>query len=259
MPQDKPMDGKNESPADPADEPEAIHLTERLRQIERRLKQARPRPPDLDAMALEQLAGSALPDHRCTEPAVRITARQRGRQGRRLSLSLVTVASAWACGALVGSLATTLLMGRIGVNDDPIRPVAQNEERLSPVAADRVPAPAVSPPVERGEPLPSRKPIEQDKESAVLATLVDPLDSDLPWRRIESSTLRAGMHFRKAARGASDLLPSTTATAKQAPPAEGSPQGRIWNGSEPAPSADREVTRERMLDDMLREMSGAVL
>jgi hypothetical protein len=259
MPQDKPMNEQNESPAGPADEPAAIRLPERLQQIERRLKRARPRPPEFDATALEQLARTALADPRGVEPAAVVAARPRGERRRGRARSLATIAAVWACGALVGSLATMLLMSRIRANDDPIRPVAQNEERLPPPAAGPEPAPAEAPPIERRSPSSPGGATASNSDAVLLAALADPSGGDLLWRRIERTTLRAGAHFRKDLRGASEPLSPTTTAAKQSPPAAGPPQTKAWPDSEPTPSVRPDVTRERMLDGMLREMSGAVL
>lgn len=253
------MNGQNESPGDRADEPEGNRQAERLNQIEHRLRQARPRRPNLDAMALERMARSVLADPGGDRPAAVTAAGPRGDRRRRPARSLAIVASAWACGAVVGSLATMLLAGRTGASGDQSGPAARNEQRLSPPTASKEPAVAVAPPLEHRNASPPRNAVQPDKDAPVLAMLADPWGSGRWWHGIESSTLRAGMHLAKDTGAASDILPPGTLTAKQAPPGAGSPQAETWKKSEPAPFACPEITREQILDDVLREMSGAVL
>ncbi len=50
------MSRDNESPIDPMHEPESPEASERLTEVERQLKKARPRPVDLDVAALERAA-----------------------------------------------------------------------------------------------------------------------------------------------------------------------------------------------------------
>jgi len=252
------MNGKNEPPADRRDEPDAIRQPERLNQIERRLKQARPRPPNLDAAALEQIARSALAGSTGAQPASPMTVRPRGHQWRRPSRSLAAVASAWTCGAIVGSLATMLLMSRIGSNGAAVGPAVHNEDRLSlPTASREVPY-AVAPPLERRDATRARNAMPPDKDALALAMLIDPSGSSPWWNGTESSPLRAGMHFAKDTRAAPDVLPSATPTAKPTPPDNGARQAKTPKKSEAAPACP-EITRERILDDLLREMSNAVL
>jgi hypothetical protein len=230
---------------------------EPLNQIERRLKLAKPQPPKLDAVALERIAGSLLVGSAGAKPASQTAVRLPEDRRRRPSRSWVTIASACTCGAIAGSVATMLIMmSRIGSNGDPIGPAVQNEGRLSPPTAGAEVSLAVAPPLERRGSPALRGATQVDKDAPVLAMLVDPSGSGR-WRHgIESSTLRAGMHLAKDATAASDILSSATPTAVQAPPDDGSPRA---TKSEVVPSVSPEITREQILDDLLREMSGAVL
>jgi cell division septation protein DedD len=151
------------------------------------------------------------------------------------------------------------MMSRIESNGGLNGPAFQNEDRLSPPTVRREVSPAVAPAVERQDSLPRRDATQPDKDAPVLAMLVDPSGGGYGRYGMGSSTLRAGMHLVKDMRAPSDILPPATSPAKQAPPGDGSPQAKASKKPESPPTASPEITRESILDDLLREMSGAVL
>lgn len=113
-------------------ESEAPKESERLSQIERRLRAARPNPPDLDAAAWERIiAASDAPA--IPEPETVALAKPFRRRG--LSRAMVTIAAIWLSGVVVGSSVVFLIMNRepeIARTDNPQPPVALAPPELAP-------------------------------------------------------------------------------------------------------------------------------
>ena len=230
------MNQENVFPTDPMNEPDLPEALERLDEIERRLKRARPRPPRLDAIALERLA---------RQTTVGDAAKMPLRRGRRLWHRVAVVAGSWACGAVVGSLAMFVLISRaapdidstnktVGLEEETPAPAARNQDMAGDAGRD-FEAPHL--------------------DATVLALISDPLLGGGSSYRWDGPVLRAGMHLVKNAPGPS-LVERTTDTARE--PRRDDRQ-RYGETPKPYPGPAPPITRDRLLRDLLSEMPELVL
>jgi hypothetical protein len=227
-------------------------------QIERRLKQARPRPPQWDVASIEQLAREPMMDASVEKPGAvvpRPGSWQRGRwDGRRV----MDVAASWACGAMVGVLVTFVLMSRM-------RPgTASSDAASQGIATQRAAGDArdVSPvepgsaatPSAVGTTGPSKQ-APPDADAVALAMLPDRWRNEdfASWQHVPA--LRARMHPRDGIAGSSRPGDETAgqvpaneprSTAETRRPPESYP--------DPAPATARGPLLHRLL-----ETSGSVL
>ncbi len=293
------MNGDYELPAGETNESEVTGESARLEEIERCLKKARPRPPQLDAAVLEKLlkqgAGSAAnrglaseqvhdtaepvpffssplerlvfsgsPDPAVDSPMAMAARREwRGRE-RRLYRGVAMVAGSWACGTVVGAIAMFLFMSRTGPGEDLTDGTAQHHiDSLAPRTVDKDVASRCETVVERGGAPGDRPPVNKarplDPEIAALAMLAEPLARGRWGYGPDGPMLRAGTHLRQSV-WAPPIPPHERADAttqrqsdreswKRESPREPA------SGSPPRPA----VTRERLMNDLLREMADIVL
>lgn len=121
------MNWKKLPPDDWHSETDSVDEMERLSEIERRLKAARPKPVQFDAVAWERILSSS----ETAETAEQVTIATPGRTiplRRRWNDRVVgTIAAAWLSGVLVGSGVMFLMMNRGGN-------ITQADNRETPVA-----------------------------------------------------------------------------------------------------------------------------
>ena len=227
-------------------------------QIERRLKQARPRPPQWDIALIEQLAREPMRDATVEKPTAVVSRPGSWQRGRWAGRRVMDVAASWACGAMVGVLVTFVLMSRMGPGTASSH--ADNQGIATQRAADD--ARDVSP-VEPGSPtspsaVGTTRPNKQappDPDVVALAMLPDRWRNEdfACWQHVP--TLRARMHPRDCIAGSSrpgDETPGQVpaneprSTAETRRPPESYP--------DPAPATARGPLLHRLL-----EASGSVL
>jgi hypothetical protein len=222
------MSRENESPIDPRFEPESAETPERLAEVERNLKKARPRPVELDAFALERMAHPAPLVNGAEQPA-----------RRRRYRPVVAVVGSWACGALVGAIVMFLVMSQ---NDSKARTaeVKQGITHPAPAFVSGEDTEDTTTPPERRDRI--------GLDAAVLA-----LSSASPANRYSAywhdrSAFRAGMHLSRFADG-------PRATTYIAPEYDQDASPKMLEYGQPAPA----ITREEVLRDLLDDPSGFVL
>lgn len=225
------MSREHESPNDPMHEPNL----ERLVEVERQLKKARPRPIELDAIALERAARPATLPKKFEQSTSR----------RRRYRSVVAVAGSWACGAVVGAIVMFLLMSQTVPGGDSETRRADVEQGIAepvPTFASAEGTEETTAPTERRDRI--------GLDAAVLAlSSSSPADGYSAYRQ-DGSAFRAGMHL---SRFASEQLATTYAAPMDD---EDVPLEIIEDGpSDPA----RTITREQLLRDLLADPSGFVL
>lgn len=278
------MHRDDESPAGRTPESEAFDLPQPLGEIERRLKRARPRPPRLDAAALVRQARAAADEPPADRPAIAARRRRRTRVGRRFVRRVALAGSCWACGALVGALAMFVALSnrpasepQRGVPPSPAATAGGVEvQEGSPAApVDQTPADAVArnaakpdstavaadhqgPPASSAGPsLAERDPPREDR-TLPWSTVVEPFAARRPARRSERLPLRAGTRLEDVATTAADpWLPTAVASRDS-----WSDQGPRGDRPLALPSdyvAPAAVTREHLLEDVLRDIPGVAL
>ncbi|MHC4398141.1 MAG: hypothetical protein ACYTG0_00505 [Planctomycetota bacterium] len=249
------MNPEDESPTGPMFEPESQEALERLDEIERRLKAARPRPPRVDLAALEQLAQETMVDPSVERPAAAVVDRRPPTRGRRAYRRMAVIAGSWTCGAVVGALVTFVLTGRTAPGTDSTSETARLE-KPTPAAHDLSTAPDAERKVDRRDgPPPAKKVVVPDVDAAILAMILDQFESADSAYSPEGSMLWAGMHL---ARNSVDPGPAGRTTNGAREP--GGDDAR-WRSEAPGPypEAGPAITRERLLNDLLRETPGLVL
>ena len=257
------MNREHESPTDPMFEPEPPQASEWLDEIERRLKAARPRPPQLDVAALERLAGEAVVDTAVERPAAAAIRRRLPGRGRRPDRHMAAVAGSWACGAVVGALVTFILMGHTAPGTDSTNETTRLEkEAPTPATHDQntVPDAGQKPDADqkmdrRDGPPPVEKVEALDVDDPVLAMILDRIEGADSAYWPEGPTLRAGMHLVQNAVDPSPVGRMTDAATKPRGVAE------RWRGeaSKPYPDPGPAVTRKRLLHDLRSETPGFIL
>lgn len=256
------MNRPYESRDDRSDESESVEQSERLNEIERRLKKARPSPVSFDATLLERLAREASV-HPAFERRPAATPVTRSRWRRRPFRRMAVVAGSWACGALVGALAMFVLMDgtRPGTRSPHPAQTATERPMQATASSDGVPVPEKESP-DRQPPV-EQRPVRQaepyDVNAAVLAMIVDRLGNGPSSYPREGLMLRAGMHLGRKTRDTVDApqptRESTAARVSNEPPGDSGVSMRLEPDSVPhSPS-----TRQRLLDELLREMPGLTL
>jgi hypothetical protein len=254
------MNEEHPSPDDRMREPEpADQAEEQLAGIERHLRRARPRPPRLDAALVEQLAGTAA-DEAATRPRVAL------RSGRGRGVAVL--AGTWTCGAVAGALAMFLVIGGEGPRRErPTQTVQHETQAHAPEAVDEHAAPVADREIEpAGEPERTERPARPsspgrvaDRNGAAWAMGFEPFGGGRSPRWPDDFTLRAGMHLGHLAAEAAMASPLRADTS----PRRGGEQtpapaaGPLTLPDDPIPHAA--TTRERLLEELLREMSGLTL
>ena len=232
----------------------------RLVEIERRLKEARPRSPVLDWAALEQIANADQVEparRRESEDLDRIRCPQRGRSYR----PLLTLAGSWICGAAVGVLVTLLLVQRPSAVVGPADAVVWHDDQVpettdetsAEIAVEQITAnvPEESRPVAAAAAsLPAER---RTQDHMLIAGITDPFGGRLG-SESETPALRAGMLFLKSTSNPREA-PLLVQDNRQ-PRLDFTGSGQLPRGitSEVLPS--RPSTRERLLEELLREASG---
>ncbi len=257
------MNRPYESPDDRSDESKSVEQSERLNEIERRLKKVRPRPVSFDATQLERLAREASA-HPAVERRPAATPFHRSRWHRRPFRRMAVVAGSWACGALIGALAMFVLM-------NGTRPGSHSPHPAHTVTEGPMQATARS----NGVPVPEKKsadrqpPVEQrplreaeafDENTVVFAMIVDRLGNGPSSYPREGLMLRAGMHLGRKTLATTADAPqptreSTAASVSNEPPGDSGASMRL----EPDSVSRSTSTRQRLLDELLREMPGLTL
>lgn len=255
------MNREHESRAD--SDPDARSSAEqaRLARIEERLKKARPRPPNLDAAALERAALSTEAEPVAQRNTQAATLRKL-RWGRRRYRRMAAVAGSWACGALVGAMVTFFAMSRAEPGRDATNQTAvQTEGRPSMIRPEPVDAPKQQP--QRGaspaQAPPPGRPQRLAGDDAFLALLADPFESGDSAYGLDGPTLHAGMYLRQRP-DPSWIVRQPVPSATSANTPDGEPRRTEPPGS---PKHDRtpqpEITRERLLQELLDERPGSLL
>ncbi len=255
------MNREHEFPNDPPYEPDSPESSARLDEVERRLKQARPRPPKLDIAALVRLAQQAAADTPVETPGAAVIRRRSRQLSTRRSRRVAALVGSWACGAMVGALATFALIGHTAPATDAIDETARHDqEGPTSVAREKstIPEPGqrVEPPA---RPMIERKPDPPEFESAVLAMILDPFGGRGSAYWADGPTLRAGMHLRRHAREPLELSDRATDTA--GPPRAAVQPRRAEKQGSPRPDRDppSPPTRERLMRELLSKPSELLL
>ena len=261
------MNREHESPENWMNEPDPAQTRERLDQIEQRLKKARPRPPRLDVAALQRLAHRDMEAATTDRQCVAETRRHPGRYGR-LYRRMAVVGTSWVCGAIAGALVMSLVMSRPIPNSGPtvgrvVQQITGEEEEISSSSthaqgtapdADRNPGP---PDVPFGSTTAQSVKL-RPRDAALLAVAFDPLASGNSIYGPEGPILRAGMHMVQYVQESSAVY-QTKVPSSEAP--EDDEQRRLETKSGPKSRVDLApaITRERLRQDLLGELTGLLL
>jgi hypothetical protein len=217
-------------PIDPNREFDASDESERLDEIERCVKQARPRPARLDAAAVARAAGETTGGREIARP------KRRYRQEAALAFT-------WACGVAVGAMVMFVVMdhgarGTGGADGPALADESVTDSQTT--FAERSP--------KVGSTLASERSLATERNSAVLARMAEPFSHE-SWDA-EEPPLCAGMHLVHA------RMPIRFKTRNR--PTESAPAGqdRSW---EPSPRPGPPMTRVRLMESLLDETHGHVL
>lgn len=231
------MSRDNKSPNDPIYDPESADVLQRLSEIERQLKKARPRPVELDGAEIElAFRATRLPP----------TPRSRRRSDR---YRWATLAGTWASGALVGAVLMFLVMrsgtsgldSMVGSHVDKPTPATQQAE-LAPVP------PKPAPQLVGG----TRE--WSDLEAAVLALSAP--DGPSAYARNDPS-LSVGMHLPHFVAPQAEPMASTGDSSAGVSNAKSSWKAPSPDSPSRTPSPG--TTRQQLLHDLLNESSEVVL
>jgi hypothetical protein len=255
------MNREDESPTDPTFEPDAPEARERLDEIERRLKAARPRPPRLDVAALQRLARQAAVDTPVESPtAVAIRRRPPG-GGRRPYRRIAIISGSWACGAIAGALVMFILTSRAAPSADATNDMARHEA-APPASAtrDRNTAPDADEKVDRRDgPPPVEKVETLDADAAALAMILDPFGSEDSACWPEGPALWAGMHLGQYSGDWSKFAGRAADAAGKPREDDEGWRSEAPKGRKPYPDPAPSITRERLMRELLRETPGVLL
>lgn len=235
-------------------EPEFPEYSSREIEIERRLKQARPRPLRLDVAALERLALRPMDD---AVVEVSHTGHRRWRDNWSIRRAL-GIAASWTCGAIVGALVTFVLTHHARLGVAPTRG-ADHREQQTTAPAVLHPKTSPTPEIQRLTPaeiaaIPASPPTF-DPRAFAMEMLLD------RWRKTDSNdwqqgpTLRAGMHLSGFEAVSSRPRPDTADAVPINSAGASTETRQRWKS---APEQPQPITRERLLRDVL-QASGSVL
>lgn len=249
------MNHEHESLEDPTPDTDSREALERLAEIERQLKKARPRPLRLDVAAIERLARETMMPAAAERPAPAATRRRWWTGGRWPDRRTVAIAGSWACGAAVGALVTFVLMSHTVSGTNPTAPPSQ-QSPTSPTRDRDAPATADRETERRNEPIaPSLQKTTLDSDAAALAMVIDRFRNEDLASGQEGPTLFAGMHLRDAAAGPSspgDDMAMEPQTNDSPPDAAAQKRPRLYPDQAPA------TTRGRLLHELL-QAPGSIL
>ena len=235
------MNPERERSTDPTFEPETPEVRERLDAIERRLKAARPRPPRLDMVALERRAAE-----RPVPAAI-----DRGGRSRRFYRRVAVVAASWACGAIAGALVMYVAMSRSTPGADSTTATARVEKETpapstrGPIAAPGGEGETEAEAERHDDPIPVEAPESLKADDALLAMIIEQWAAADSGLGAERPAFRAGMH----------LVPIAVEPGRTDRPPRAVRQRTVTPELDPGPH--RPITRDRLLDDLLREMSAS--
>jgi len=255
------MNREHDSPAEWNPGAGSADERRKLVEIERRLKETRPRPPALDWAALEQVA-----DADRVELASRRELDDLNRSGCQRRVRpygpFLAMAGSWICGAAVGVLVTLLIVPRPSLIGRPADALVRHDDRVAELAdetgtesEDVQPEETV---LEEIRPVAAAAAVDLPSErtsldETMLAAIAAPFGHSLG-QEIESPALSVGMLLRKSI-GRSSETPLVAADAERPglnDTASDPPLGStVIDLVPPRPS-----TRERLLEQLLRETSG---
>lgn len=251
------MNRKYESPT--GREPEPMEPLQRLREVERRLRQARPREPVLDWAELQGVAD-------WTGATVERPASAAYGSGRRTHRYAAVAAGSWACGVVVGALAMFLLARGPMPGDGLAERTARHETQTPLPEPTALPEAAASDiaPVGDGEneqrdaaaePSPAERPEPVGRSGAAVA-MIDRFGGGrwVDWS--EGVPLRAGMHLVARVREMPEVAQHGVAREPRPDHQPGSAEAPA-GPFEPAPHIA--ITRDWLLEDLQREMGGLML
>ncbi len=233
--------------------------SDRLAEIERRLKAARPRPPSLDPVTLLRIASgggvdaaserrSVTADHVCVErptPAYRWW---------------TALAGSWICGAAVGVLVTLMLVSRPAADVDSADAMVRQKvrvpeptENVDVVEETSIPEDDGASEIDQRPEVPVRPPDPRPRDDSLIATIADPRGAWPFEVSGHGGILRVGMLYRRTVEALCDVPPESWDMDKPsvgraelaAPDAK-----RIIDFEPPAP-----ITRGRMMEELLYEAS----
>ena len=254
------MNQEHVFPTDPMNEPNSPEALKRLEEIERRLKRVRPRPPQLDATALERLAHDAMADTASDRPSAAAIRREPRGRGRRLWRRVAVVAGSWACGASVGAIIMFVLMSPTAPRADST-PETVGIEKEPPTSATRSQNMTGDAPRQVGRRDGSFAAENVDTpewDAAVLALISDSFGSGISAYWSDGPTLRAGMHLINSAKDSRSVEAVTDAARKPRGDNERR-RGEMQQGSKPYPDPAPPITREQLMRDLLGKQPGLVL
>jgi len=258
------MKPEHASPDDPLDNASDSLDSQRLADIERQLRQARPVAPQLDPAAIERLAretaapAEAWPCGEESRVVLKRPPQDATERGRRIR-SCAAFASSWVCGAIVGAVAMFVYVGKPSLPLDS----GQGPTNAAHTAAEHVSNPAVE------VPQPPRSPLsvaayygQTDTPDIAWLIAADMLGAHQhrdPYCRRDSSTWRAGLSLPRIAtayrREVGAMQDADPASLPQAPASE--------YVTPPAPQRDLEptvpMTREQLLRELMSSISGPML
>lgn len=260
------MKPEHASPDDPLDNASDSLDSQRLADIERQLRQARPVAPQLDPAAIERLAREAsvltTPAAGVEEPLV-VPKQAHEYEHVRRARSYGAIAGSWICGALVGAVAMFLYQGRSPVDRAP--PAQPTTIAVDATGAEPMDPPATSDRVRhrRGADM-AAVASNARADRPEFAWLVSPELVDM-YRHGNfrlgrtPSTWRVGMCLPgmvAASQHSDDALHEEHPPCSPVIPSpEFTTPREHRRDFEPAPA----ITREQMLRELMSQMSGPVL
>jgi hypothetical protein len=244
------MNNQYEPPADGTPESQPAEEA-RLKDIERRLKRARPAPPNFDlgdwsiSRSIDALHEKPTAENMDLSPSAR---------PRRPYRGLAVAAGSWTCGALAGAIAMFFFLGRSGPAGDLTdrqSPVTKTVERSDATNAGQVVPSTGFAPKSRSE--------LDERRAAVLAMLADPYGIGRFVQKPDGLPLHAGIHLGYGADRSPQ--PPEQLAAVSMPPGRRTMQRPAEAIKQPPSSfiPSPGTTRERLLDDLMKEMTGSVL
>ncbi len=251
------MNHQRKSDMDPLQVPESPETSERLDELERRLKATRPQPPRLDVAALQRLAVDVSADRAVDRRPVPVV---RGRK-RPIGGRLLVAASSWICGAGVGALVMFVLMSRTVPIPEPNKEVVSIERKAQRLVADDSSSEL---PVEReSDPLdgsPATKKVTARESRAPRLTM----DRTRLWQA-ESTylsrepTLHVGMYLGRNVTPSVWAFERTVEKERERMRDDEREPPRPWTKSTLDPQSSPPVSRKALMEEFLGETSAAIL
>ncbi|HUG70212.1 MAG TPA: hypothetical protein VMM76_20855 [Pirellulaceae bacterium] len=223
------MNHQRKSDMDPMRVPESPETSERLDELERRLKATRPQPPRLDMAALQQLADEVV-----ERPTDRKSRRVATSRKRRIVGRMLVVAGSWGCGAGVGALVMFVWLSRTSPETESNNDVVQIEQEAPSLIAH--------------DPMVVETAASGDRSAPRLTRVFDPLEFTYSPYLTDASTLQVRPNLRRRAERPREFL-----NDDERAPAE------RWTRVKSYQEPESPVSRRELMQEFLGESPGAVL